>query len=147
MTNGGNTIIDDEDLEKVIKYKWQKSSSGYATTCIKNGNTMLMHRLVLNVPKEKWTHHVNENKLDNRRVNLRICSPKQNHAARGITRHNTSGYKGVCWDKNRNKWMAYISIDNKFKQLGRHDNIIDAAKAYDKKAIEVHGEFAKVNNV
>lgn len=86
--------------------------------------------------------HINQDKLDNRRCNLRAATRKQN--ARNMKRNcrNTSGFKGVTWDKSRNKWLAQIKTDTNTKHLGRYDCPIEAYKAYCKAAKKYHGEFA-----
>ena len=64
-----------------------------------------------------------------------------------ISKHNTSGYKGVSWDAKRCKYYAYIQINGKTKSLGRYARADDAARAYNNKAIQVFGEFAKLNEI
>lgn len=75
---------------------------------------------------------------------MRISTYSQN-GANQIPKKKTSKYKGVCWYKAGNKWVAYIRKNNKKQHLGYHDLEVDAAKAYDKKAKELFGEFALVN--
>lgn len=89
--------------------------------------------------------HVNRNKLDCRRVNLRLASKKQNNVNRAIQANNASGFKGVCWDKNRNKWIVHIGLNGRNHFLGRYADTVSAAKAYDIAAKEYYGEFAVLN--
>ena len=83
--------------------------------------------------------------LDCRKSNLRICDNSQNHANRKAQANNTSGYKGVGWDLFNKKWVAQIMVNQKNKKIGRYDVKEDAARAYDKAAIEYFGEFARLN--
>jgi hypothetical protein len=88
------------------------------------------------------TDHINHNKLDNRRNNLRICTPSQNQANKVIGLGNHSGAKGVCYSNARNKWRSQIGFHGKKITIGYFNNVNDAITAYAKKAIELYGEFA-----
>lgn len=146
LTKGKFAIIDDEDYSLVSKYKWYYSH-GYAV--YKNKNILFMHRLILNTPKESYTDHINGDKLDNRRCNLRLCSKSQNGANCKKTqkKKTSSKYKGVCWDKIRKKWKASIKFNYLGINLGYFLNEQDAAKAYNEAAIKYFGEFAKLNKI
>lgn len=102
-----------------------------------------MHRMLLDIPDGKQTDHINRNKLDNRKVNLRICTNSENGRNKGTRKGSLSGYKGVS--KHRDKWQARIRLNGEQTYLGIFENIIDAALAYNKAAIIVHGEFACLN--
>ena len=80
-----------------------------------------MHRVIINAPKDMQVDHINGNRLDNRRCNLRLATDGQNMGNSKIPRHNTSGFKGVSWDKRREQWEAYISKKDKKIHLGRFD--------------------------
>jgi hypothetical protein len=88
--------------------------------------------------------HKNQNKEDDRFCNLRPASHSENHANRGVPRHNSSGFKGVFWDSRRNKWQARLTLDGKQVFLGRYERIEDAVEAYKRGAQKVWGEFACV---
>ncbi len=94
---------------------------------------------------DKHIDHRNRNGLDNRKKNLRGCTRSQNYANCPAPKTNKSGFKGVRWDKTRNKWKAEISLNDKNLHIGRFLNIEDAIRAYDRKAIELFGEFAYLN--
>jgi len=98
----------------------------------------------MNPPKGFVVDHIDRNGLNNKRSNLRICTPRQNSYNR-IGKETPSKYKGVRWKKSRNRWVAQIKHYNKAMQVGSFDNQIDAAKAYDKKAKELFKEFAYLN--
>jgi hypothetical protein len=88
--------------------------------------------------------HVDGNPRNNRWDNLRKCTKSENQCNRAIQSNNTSGYKGVSWDKRRMKWKAYIKINTKMIYLGRFDNIEDASDARIQAMNDIHGEFARV---
>ena len=96
-------------------------------------------------PKGMATDHINGDGLDNRKQNLRICTHAENLRNRRLGKNNTSGYKGVSWHKLHKLWYAHISHNKKLMSLGYFKDKEEAAKAYDRKAIELFGEFAKLN--
>lgn len=87
--------------------------------------------------------HINGIRTDNRIENLRVCSDLENARNTGLRSDNTSGYKGVSYFKETNKWRAYGSLNGKIIHLGFYNLVDDAAKAYDKFAQENYGEFYK----
>ncbi len=89
--------------------------------------------------------HIDGDKLNNKFSNLRACTPAENQRNRGRFKSNKSGFKGVSWMKRPAKWQAQICVDRKVKHLGLFENKVDAARAYDIAAIELHGAFAKTN--
>lgn len=86
--------------------------------------------------------HINRDRADNRWVNLRPATTTQNHGNKGMQRNNTSGVKGVCWNRQRGKWQASIQISGRPHYLGLFDNTADAAEAYRVAAVAAFGEFA-----
>jgi hypothetical protein len=103
-----------------------------------------MHRLILD-PGTAEVDHINGDTLDNRRCNLRLATHAQNMCNNRMRSHNTSGYRGVFWYAERRKWGALIVARRKRKFLGLYADAVDAARAYDAAAIELHGEFASLN--
>lgn len=89
--------------------------------------------------------HKNGNKLDNRIANLRVCQRHENMANRGVTKANTSGYKGVSFDKQTGKWRGQIMYNGKTHSAGRHLSVYDAALARDQLAINLGPEFSYTN--
>lgn len=145
--SGKYVLINDEDFEIVNLFKWHLSSSGYAMTEINilgNKINIFMHRLINNTPFGMFTDHVNHINLDNRKENLRSCTISQNNFNKKISK-GKSHYKGVY--KQNNKWRSRIKINYKFIHLGYFCKETEAAKAYNKKALELFGEFAYLNNV
>jgi hypothetical protein len=146
--NGLSAIIDEEDLPKVSMYKWHYGCGRYAVyhKMVNSKHFYIyLHKLILDVPNSVEVDHINGDSLDNRKSNLRTCSHQQNMHNKRIQINNKSGYKGVCWDKLRKKWKVTISLNDKTINLGRFDDITEAAKTYDEKAKELFGEFANLN--
>jgi hypothetical protein len=110
------------------------------------GKTDFLHRYLLNPDKGMEVDHINGNGLDNRLLNLRVCTKSQNGANRKSS-NKTSKYKGVslCSSSVDKKWRAQITKNGKCVLLGRYYTEKEAAKAYDKQAIITHKDFAKTN--
>lgn len=141
----GKTLIDLEDVEKVKHIKWHRTDLQRSTYYCSSSNCKIkkLHRLIMEVSDPNIVvDHINHNGLDNRKSNLRICTNQQNICNCNIPKNNKSGHKGVYWAKDKHKWTAQITINNKTKYLGRYDNIEDAIEARKKAAKEYYGEFA-----
>lgn len=135
-------LVDNKDFDWLNKWNWFLNS-GYAVRKEK-GKNILMHRLILNTPEGKDSDHINMNRLDNRCENLRIATRSEN-MMNGCKSNNTSGYKGVCWNKLANKWRVQIKLNRKNIFLGYFTNKLEAAHAYNLKAKELFGKFAYLN--
>lgn len=144
LTQGKKAIVDKEDYELLSQHKWTYSD-GYAYRRPK-GEKIWMHRLISKVPNGLYTDHINGNKLDNRRKNLRHCTYAQNNKNAAIRKDNKTGYKGVYWEKGMSKYRCVIQNDGKRITLGYFDCKHEAAKTYNEKAKELHGEFARLND-
>ena len=145
LTQGKVALVDDEDFEYLNQWKWYVTKRNYVRRS-KENETLYLHRIILNVKdKNIFIDHVNMNKLDNRKINLRICNRSQNGMNRNKTSLNSSGYKGVVFDIRRKKYYAKIKVNQKIIFLGYYINCIDAARAYNQAAQKYHGEFAKLN--
>lgn len=143
---GGFAQVDDEDFVRLSPYSWHKHHLGYAFARIgANGKKELMHRFIIDAPTGLFVDHVNGDKLDNRKINLRLCSPHDNARSKTTKSKSSSGYRGVSRNVGSKKYNAAISIDGKAVGLGRFETPEEAALAYDKKAMEVYGEFANLN--
>lgn len=143
-------LIDDEDYKKISPYTWSvnlDNGNFYAGAWV-DGKRIRMHRFIMGATDpEKLIDHRNGNTLDNQKDNLRDSTKSQNNCNRISKRNASSKYLGVSFDKARNKWQSHIK-DTKTKKhhyLGRFDSEKDAAIAYNSRAIEIHGEFAKIN--
>jgi hypothetical protein len=138
-------IIDTEDLDKTIIYKWRlMKSKGYIVATYKN-KPILLHRLIMRTPPNMLTDHINMNKLDNRKSNLRICNDSGNMQNRDELVTNKSGFKGVYFHKQTGKWAASITSKGIKIHIGLFDDSKEAAEAYNDSAIKYHGKFARLN--
>ena len=129
LTHGEVVLVDDIDFYVLNKYKWCLNSAGYATRRLNTHRSILMHRVICNTPENLETDHINGHKLDNRRKNLRNVTHSQNQMHNRIPRNNTSGAKGVVWDKKNKKWQAQIKTNGINHFLGRFDKLKEAVKS------------------
>lgn len=143
LSNGGYTIVDDGDYGHLMKWKWRKSESGYAVRSIFNGGHtkhIRMHRSINNTPDGLFTDHINGDRLDNRRSNLRSCTMQQNNMNKGMDRRNTSGVTGV--GRKRKSWRARIHVSGVDIELGTFGNIEDAIRARREAELLYFGNFS-----
>lgn len=129
LTKGKQAIVDDEDFEYLSQWKWHYSEPGYALHWDKR-KKVYMHRLVNKTSIGLQTDHINKNKLDNRKFNLRSVTHQGNSINRPLIKSNRSGYTGVSWDKSVKKWASYIYRNYKKRHLGYFINKEDAVIAY-----------------
>ena len=146
LTQGKVALVDDADYEWLNAHKWYYAY-GYAVRAIwwLGNKTVWMHREIIGTPEGLRTDHINGDGLDNRRVNLRVCTPSENACNRGAPSNNISGFKGVSWDKRYAKWRAAIQVNGRKKHVGYFDTIEEAIRAYDRECINLHGKFARTN--
>ena len=153
LSQGKFALVDDDDYERIIQIGRWCVARRYAVRVEKKGyrkqkqHTVYMHRIILNAQKGTQIDHVNGNGLDNRKCNLRICTPLENSRNKGVSKNNKSGFKGVSWFKLNGKWRAYIDVDGKKVYLGFFNCSIKAAKAYNEAAVKYFGEFARLNEI
>jgi hypothetical protein len=143
LTKGEITLVDDDVYKYLNHWKWRYDKGGVKSIIKKHH--VSMHRLVLRAIKGQEVDHINGNPLDNRRSNLRFCTTSQNHANLKKQSNNTSGFKGVVWCKDKNKWKAQITCQHRHFFLGYFNSPEKAAIAYDKKALKLFGEFSNTN--
>lgn len=139
LTKGQFAIVDDEDYEFLMQYKW--CLNGHYAASRTGGRYVSMQRLILNTPERMVCDHINGLKLDNRKENLRNCTQSQNY-------QNRRGKKGVCLDQG--KWRAQIVYREDGvkvqKYLGRFESLEDAQKVYNEAVKVYHGEFGQLTN-
>lgn len=152
LTRGYVALVDDEDFEWLSQWKWcvhfggTKYGKPYAMR--RSGDhTMRIHRLVMGCTKGDGRHidHINGNSLDNRRSNLRDCTPSQNGENAHANRKGSSRFKGVSQDRGR--WRARIRVKRKLYSLGHFDTEEEAARAYNESARDMFGDYACLNPV
>ena len=147
LTRGKFALVDTADYYHLVKYKWtvqSNANTSYASGKVA-GKVTKMHRLIMNAPADLLVDHIDHNGLNNCRSNLRLCTPAQNARNSVSRKGSTSRYKGVSWSRERKKWAASIQFNRKIYQLGYFQSHFAAARAYDKKAKELHGQFACLN--
>lgn len=153
--NGTEFIIDKDDFDKVDQYTWHtntppSSKTTYIMANITKRIKIKLHRFILNITDPKiQVDHINGNGLDNRKENLRLVTNAQNNRNKSkyVTANGTSKYKGVFFCKQRNKWVAQICLNYKKIHIGRFKTEIEAAKAYNEKALTLFGQYAKLNTI
>ncbi len=141
------TLVDDTDFAFLSQWRWRKNNKGYVVRSeTVNGQRVYLnlHRVLLNALRGLYVDHINGNKLDNRRSNLRLCTQSQNQANRRLHRNNSSGFKGVT---NRgSRWHARIWVREQQIHLGYHATAYRASLVYDHAARRFFGEFARLNH-
>jgi len=150
LGQGKYTIVDGGWFEELNQWKWYVSSNGYVIRNAKmvngkRGPQIHMHRIILNTPEGMQTDHINGNRLDNRKTNLRVCTNSENLANQRPIRGGSSKFKGVTWHNRDKMWMSYIRKDHKRIHLGYFNNEAHAAEAYDRAAMKLFGEFSRLN--
>jgi len=154
LTQGQNAIVDDDVFELVSKFKWyawwnKSTRSFYAVRNAKmvrgkRGPSIYMHKFIVG-PSAISVDHWNHDTLDNQRDNLRPCTTAQNAQNRRLQSNNTTGFHGVVWDKDREKWRSQIQTSGRMKNLGRFESIAEAVHAYNIASEERHGKFGVRN--
>ncbi|MBY4730781.1 HNH endonuclease [Cupriavidus pauculus] len=144
--------VSPEDYERVSAHAWYVNEKGYVmrseTYATGKRRPVRLHRFILGVSHDDdvLVDHENRDKLDNRRGNLRVCTPAQNNHNAGLVRANTSGFKGVC-PSGTGSWRVQIGFGGDRIHLGYFEAPELGAHAYNKAAIQLHGEFAVLNPV
>lgn len=156
LTNGGFATVDGPDAKIVARHKWMSRLSDFGAGDVRYavaniaGQHVLMHRLILSAPSHLVVNHRDFDGLHNCRCNIELCTRAQNtqYMRKQTKRKTASGFKGVNWNKHRGAWAAQIwsgGEHGKNRHLGYFANEADAARAYDRAARELFGEFARLN--
>ncbi len=146
LTKGMFAIVDAEDYSRLMRHKWTAVRMGSKFYAQRNGggHSIMMHREIKHAPRGKVVDHINGNSLDNRKCNLRICNQSQN-ILNSRPRSVTSRFKGVYYDKTRNKYMAFVWENGKCVMLGRFADEIEAARIRDYRAVRNGGPYVWLN--
>ncbi len=157
LTQGKYAIVDTENYDYLMQWKWHvrpEHRTFYAVRRLRGSarkqvprSTIFMHSVILQTPEGMLSDHRNHNGIDNRWCNMRVCSNMENCQNRLPPRYKnrTSSYKGV--GSRGNNWQARITSEGSQIHIGTFRSEIEAARAYDEKATELFGNFARLNNV
>jgi len=141
-------------IKLVAGYKWHCTGMGYAARSVwdpvkrRNKEMIYLHRVVAGTPKGLATDHIDGNKMNCVCSNLRVVDQRQNIYNQGLNRRSTTGYRGVSQMKaSKSLYRAYIGIGGRQKHIGCFKTPEEAALAYNEKAIELWGAYARLNVV
>jgi hypothetical protein len=149
LSRGFTAIVDDEDYEYLSRYAWWADNLGYALTSVNQDGkkrNIRMHRMLTKAPIGSIVDHADGNPGNNQKSNLRVVTQSEN-LMNTRTRKNLSGFKGVGWYKHYQKWQARVHCKGRTYHIGYYDDPIEAARAYNVKARELFGEFARLNEI
>ena len=146
LTQGKFAIVDVADFARVSPFNWSVSVSGKRTYAYghPNGKKVSMHRFLTKAPGGMVVDHIDHNGLNNRQSNLRVCTQHEN-LLNSRPRGKSSRFKGVCWNRFRRRWVAHICFNGRNLFLGAFTDESEAARAYDRKAYALFGEYAYLN--
>lgn len=145
-------MFDTDDAEMVGKHNWSAlishrggKANAIAVRRVNAGGYHYLHREITGASPEQFVDHRDHNTTNNRKANIRPCTPHQNVMNQSAQKGRRSRFKGVSFDKERGHWRAYIWFRGKREYCGRHATEEEAAEAYDKAALRLYGEFAATN--
>ncbi len=141
---GKFVLVDDRDYEKLSQYKWRMTTLGYVvrTHYVRPKiNVIWMHREIMETPKGLETDHIDHNRLNNQRSNLRIATHQQNNYNKGPQTNNTSGHKGISWRKAIKRWDVQVNG----QYIGVYITLDEAVIAQKQAQARLQGEFAHVS--
>ena len=144
MSRGQYALVDAADYEWLSRYKWHLCGGGYAARSEKS-KRILMHRQIMEPPPGMVIDHIDGSRANNCRANLRVCTHAENQRNRRKKRDSASAFKGVGYLKNCRRCHAKLVFEGRTVWLGHFDSEPEAARAYDRKAVELFGEFAHLN--
>lgn len=145
VTRGLFTLVDDDIYALYSNYKWNFTLQ--VKRSIPDGRTVILHRLIMGLDfgDKRVVDHINYDVLDNRRENLRVCTYQENSRYSRSRRGSSSKYKGVTWNREKNRWSVFINRGQGSEWLGNFQDEEEAAIVYDCAARIAFGEFAVLN--
>lgn len=147
LTKGYSAVIDESDVPLISGRNWSalvsKRRKAIYAARVENGKMILMHRLILGAPRGMDVDHIDQDGLNNRRLNIRVCSRSENCRNVGLRSDNKSGQKGVSLCKETSRWQAEIQANGSRTFLGYFDDVDEAASAYAEACRVIHGSFAR----
>jgi hypothetical protein len=146
LTKGAFALVDDADYDWLMQWKWRLNSKGYAIRSyyVDYQEIVLnMHRVILDAQRGQFVDHIDGNRLNNTRANLRFVTQQQNLEYRRVFSSSKTGLKGVS--RRGNHWQARIGYNKQIIHLGYYPQIESAAHAYDAAALKLFGDYALLN--
>lgn len=147
LSQGRFAMVDDRDFEELSELKWScsgKKTRPYAAA-YSDGEWLYMHRVVAKPEAGMFVDHRDGDTLNNQRSNLRCCQHRQNIRNSKISKRNKTGFKGVSFNTQKNRFVAHIKVNYRSKYLGYFNNARDAAAAYNRAAMKWFGAFSNLN--
>lgn len=142
---GGTALVSQNDFDFLNKYQWCLDGKGYVQGIV-DGNTVKMHRYIMNPDLNLLVDHINGIRHDNRRENLRVVTINQNNQNKHVSKNKKSStYKGVYFNGQKKKFVVYVIINSKNHYLGEFEEEIEAAKRYDHFIIYKNLDHMKLN--
>ena len=138
----GETMVDTEDVSKLMKRKWVIDGYGYITSTDSINSRVRLNRFILDAQRGEYVDHINHGITDNRKCNLRKCTNAQNGRNRKLSCNNKSGVSGVYWSEEKQRWKSQIHVNYKKIHLGNFVNKEDAIKARLKAEDDYFGDFS-----
>jgi hypothetical protein len=145
LGGGLYAYVDAADYEWLSQYHWSLFSGGYAARHDKAGKWVLMHREIMQPPEGMVVDHCDHNKANNCRVNLRVCTPPENLHNHAKCPGTSSRFMGVSYIERFGKYRARFQFNGQPMSLGYFTDEVEAARAYDYKAVQCCGPFARLN--
>lgn len=142
------TLVDDEDYKWLREWRWHTDNKGYVVRRVRRDGkkyVVYMHREIMKTPEGMVTDHVNGNKVDNRRSNLRVCSDGQNKRNRDKSLGFDAPYKGAYWQKQIKRWYSRIQVNGRSIYLGTFSTPEEASTAYNVAAKKYHGKYMRAS--